>query len=294
MSSSAIVDQLGRGALGVAVAYKLSSDGLKKGSLSRSGSVAAFLVAVATFGCSFRCGATLVAFYWTSSRLTRVGASVKATLEEDASEGGNRGATQVLSCSLVAVLVAVARRVLVGVDGPLAFANGDAVALGDRLSLAYLGFFACCAGDTWASEVGVLSKRPPRSIVAPWRAVVPGANGGVSALGLAASAAGGACVGLCHAACLFAGKRDVVPSVGVGAVAGLGGSLLDSLLGATAQATYYDPERKLVVKRPGPATKRLGGGWAVLSNEGVNVVSSVATTIIVAVYAPFLLRTFGA
>ena len=64
-----------------------------------------------------------------------------------AQEGGQRGAVQVLSCSLFATVLAVAHRYLTGVGDSLV--DCKAQPLGGALLCAYLGFYACCAGDTW-------------------------------------------------------------------------------------------------------------------------------------------------
>ncbi len=53
---------------------------------------------------------------------------------------------------------------------------------------------ACCLGDTFASEIGILSKSTPR-LVTTWRKVPPGTNGGMTLLGTLASACGGALIG---------------------------------------------------------------------------------------------------
>jgi uncharacterized membrane protein len=47
--------------------------------------------------------------------------------------------------------------------------------------------------------------------------------------------------------------QDVFILTAAGFFSGLGGSLLDSVLGATVQATYYDTEKQLVVKKPNPS-----------------------------------------
>ena len=67
--------------------------------------------------------------------------------------------------------------------------------------------------------------------------------------------------------------REVAALAYVGLLAGAGGSLVDSLLGATVQASYYDDERKRIVKRPTATTTHVSG-LPILSNEMVNFVST--------------------
>ena len=166
---------------------------------------------------------------------------MKAKVEEGYAAEGQRGSRQVLACSLIAVVCALLRRVLVGIDGPLRLSTPAEVAcLGNRLTLAFVAFFAACAGDTWASEVGVLSRSAPRLITRPWVVAAPGTNGGVSGLGTLASAAGGVFIGLCHGLIAWpVCARDILALVWVGLLGGVGGSLFDSVLGATVQAFMH-------------------------------------------------------
>lgn len=273
------------------MAAKVAQSGLKKQSLRTSGALSAFAVASLSLACSLRSGITLLFFYWTSSKLTRIGASTKKTLEEDYKVGGKRGASQVLACSLIAIVAAMARRFLVGPDSPLDFITP--VALGNRLTLAFVAFFACCAGDTWASELGVLSKSNPRLVIKPWKKVAPGTNGGVSKIGLAASAAGGLAMGLMHGLCLplqysLSQRLQETLALGVvGFIGGLGGSWLDSILGATIQVSHYDPVEKMILKKPKEGSIKLG--FSLLSNEMVNVVSTAMTAVLAAIFAKPLL-----
>lgn len=245
-----------RVAVAAVAALALAARGLRKQSLSRGGAAAAGVVGFASLACLPRSGIAMVAFYLSSSRLTRMSAGVKQALDADYKAGGQRGASQVLSCSLLSSALAVAHLALVpGGDGPV-FA-GDAAPLHAALLLGTTAHFACCAADTWASEVGVLSAGEPLLVTQPWRRVPRGTNGGVSALGLAASLAGGGFVGLVvwlTGPPLFAAPSASLAQdwqlVPLGMAFGLAGSLLDSLLGATLQETLFDEERRCIRSYP--------------------------------------------
>ena len=59
-----------------------------------AGAVAALAVGSIHMACGLRFGLTLILFYLTSSRLTKVGSKAKAALEEQYQEGGRRTAAQ--------------------------------------------------------------------------------------------------------------------------------------------------------------------------------------------------------
>jgi uncharacterized membrane protein len=140
----------------------------------------------------------------------------------------------------------------------------------------------------------------------PPQVVPPGTNGGISLLGTAAAAAGGLLMGLCsyllQLSDSYLGLAPCGPSTSLGDAviiplamcAGVLGSLLDSLLGATVQYSGLDERSKKVTSaapRPGSedaqCVKRICGR-DVLSNTGVNVAASLLTSAVAAAAAPWL------
>ena len=81
-----------------------------------------------------------------------------------------------------------------------------------------LGSIGCCAGDTWASELGTVinssfdTNKDPILITQPWRRVPKGTNGGVSLVGLVASFAGGLVVGIAFYLGVLMGVGSYVPN----------------------------------------------------------------------------------
>jgi uncharacterized membrane protein len=164
-----------------------------------------------------------------------------------------------------------------------------------------VGAMATVNADTWATELGVLSKWSPR-LITTWRQVERGTSGGVSALGTLASVAGAAAIGLAAIGYLaldglfgavdigavdigragppilkLSGVWEAWQIVLVASVAGLAGSTFDSLLGATVQAIYYDPHRHKETEKRHALDGQLNvhrRGWRWLGNDQVNLFSS--------------------
>jgi len=294
------------------LASLISAHGWRKKSLSPSGALAAFIVGFLTLSGDLRAfGVTLIAFYLIGSRATKYGKEAKARLEDGHHEAGYRGAWQVLSNSATAVAAAFVWKALfvpssphaaisnlLGLDirgflrlnasdvptytasGPDGWCPVDiSIANGwSRFLVATIvGHFACCLGDTLASELGILSRSPPR-LVTTFAVVPPGTNGAMSVVGTLASVAGGGIVGAVMAVSLAVenascGGGALLGVVGWGLLGGGIGSLLDSLLGATVQRTYYSERKKMIVSEES-ADSRAIVGMNMLSNNQVNVVSS--------------------
>ena len=155
-------------------------------------------------------------------------------------------------------------------------ANGGIAALAAALGVwpAAMGAIAAAGADTWATEIGSFSQHPPRSI-RTGAAVPPGQSGGVTALGTAGGVAGA----LAMAACAALVRPGVGSRIVVLTASGTIGMLVDSLLGATAQALYECPVCGRRCERPSDACHgdaRLVRGWRWLDNDGVNFACTVA------------------
>lgn len=79
----------------VAGAVGIAWWGYTRRSLNTSGALAALVVGAATLGCSLRFGATLLAFFFSSSKLTQYKGELKEGLDDQAKKGGQRDWKQV-------------------------------------------------------------------------------------------------------------------------------------------------------------------------------------------------------
>ena len=270
--------------------------GLKRKSIDLSGALVGWVVASSQYITHFSLFCSLGAFFMTSSILTKFKSRVKAKIEDDFKEGGQRNWVQVL-CNggpntLYAFLYLFYQCPFDASINPSASSQVDQ--MGSFLLLASMCGFACCNGDTWASELGsVLATSNPR-LITTWKEVPKGTNGGVSLVGTLASAAGGGVVGLAYylsslavveGGCLSC--YGGVELVGLGVLSGFVGSLIDSLLGATVQFSGWDKEKKRVV---GVMGKNVGHicGADLLDNHLVNLCSSLLTGALMAGVVVFL------
>ena len=79
-----------RSAFGVALAALIAARAVRRRSLDASGGAAGFAVMALHLACGYRYGALLLAFFFTSSKVTKIGEDRKRRVEEDFKEGGQR------------------------------------------------------------------------------------------------------------------------------------------------------------------------------------------------------------
>lgn len=167
-----------------------------------------------------------------------------------------------------------------------------------RVFFAFVGAIATATADVWATELGMLSARPPRLINTGDR-VMRGASGAISLLGLVASLTASSLMGFVGLVLQMAqawltqqtwtGIYNWLPLAA--ALGGTVGCLTDSLLGATAQAIYYcehcEKRTEKRVHSCGEVTSQIRG-WPWLDDAGVDVVSSIVGATVTAGVAVWL------
>jgi uncharacterized protein (TIGR00297 family) len=249
---------------GLALSVLIGGLAYRRRSLTLGGWLGAILTGTLTCGFGgWAWGLALVAFFVTSSALSHFQQVRKQALAgEKFEKSGRRDLLQALANGGAGAFLAL----LYGLGGEP-----------PALLAVFAGIMATVTADTWATELGVLSSHPPR-LVTTWRLVEPGTSGGVTAAGLAASAAGALAIGLA----LSIGRALEQGGwsfwlVAASVVGGVGGSLADSLLGATLQAIYHTPaggetERPFA---PSGAPNQLARGWPWMNNDLVNFLSSL-------------------
>jgi uncharacterized protein (TIGR00297 family) len=241
-------------ALGAALAAVIASLAVRQRALDRGGALAAVLVGTLTFAAGgLAWSRVMIGFFVTGSLLSRVGRQHKRAAATQG-QRGQRDARQVLANGGLAALFAALHL--------MSKQRSD-------WSLPFLGAIASAAADTWATEIGMLSAHPPRSL-RTGRPVPPGTSGAVSLLGLLGMVAGASFVALL--------APRGTPRLPI-AVAGCLGALADSLFGATLQARYScsicqrSLEQPAHPPCPGPAQRV--SGFPGLTNDAVNALATL-------------------
>ena len=242
-------------AVAAVLAGGLALIGRELGWLTLAGAIAAAAVGAAVFVGGGLVGAALLGLFFVSgSLLTRLahGRGGSHRLNE---QSAGRRATQVL-------------------------ANGSWAAIGGILLLGWdcgwlilTGSLAAAQADTWATELGAFSRAPPR-LLSSGKVVPPGTSGGITLLGTVGGTTGAV------AMATLSGVLDLAPKiVAASLVGGVLGMMLDSLLGATLQASYLCQSCGMTgetQKHECGEAAALTHGWAWLDNDAVNLIATGA------------------
>lgn len=241
-----------RVAAGVVLAAVIAFAARASRALSTSGAIAALVVGAASVASGWAWGALLLAFFISSSALSRIGIDIKRRRTSSIVEkGGERDTVQVLANGGVFAMAALGS-VIVPADGWLALAGGA---------------LAAATADTWATEIGTLGGRKPR-LITTWRAVPTGTSGAVTGMGTLGLVLGSAFLAMCTVAVGW--PQDVVLPAFIG---GIVGAVADSVAGATVQrrrrCASCDALTERAVHSCGTPTVHAGGiSW--MDNDAVN------------------------
>lgn len=232
-----------------------------RGSVSSSGVAGGVVVGLVFWlGGDWAVWSLLAVFFVSSSLIGLPAKRLRPQLESKHQRGSRRTWQQVAANTAPMVIASLAL--------PWAQLSVNPMAV-NTLLVAICAGFAAAASDTWAGEIGVLSRRSPKLLWGLEKAEA-GQSGGVSWLGTGGALAGA--LGL-SATGLFTGigARAML----VATCWGFFSSLLDSLLGATLQALYKSSDGQWTEKpedlqgNPHPLVR----GWRWMNNDVVNLVS---------------------
>ncbi|MDY8025127.1 DUF92 domain-containing protein [Paenibacillus polymyxa] len=250
--------------IGLLCAAVVAGAAFYKKSLTLSGFAAAVLMGTVYYGAGnlFWFGILLL-FFITSTLLSRYKKERKAELEKSYAKTGNRDAGQVWANGGLGMLLCL----------------GYAIWPHVTWQLAFVGVMATVTSDTWATEFGSLSRKPPRSVL-NGKVLAPGTSGGVSVLGTAAALAGGVLIGIGAWGFGYAIGTLSLPLwlwALVGGISGSAGAFADSYLGATVQMMRSCTVcgREVEVDSHCGQTTVYVRGWRWMSNDRVNSISSI-------------------
>jgi uncharacterized protein (TIGR00297 family) len=242
--------------------------------------------------CGYRLAAILIGFFISSSLLTKYQSKKKKKIEYDYKEGGQRNGIQVFSNGGIATIFSLIY-LLYFKQYEEIFLDFKKYYWESMLLTMILGHYSCCNGDTWASEIGILSKSKPR-LITNWKQVPAGTNGGITLLGLVASIAGGTFIGIIFyiSSFLFCSNYyDTIPNqwpvILVGSFSGFIGSIIDSFLGAIFQYSGWCSKENKIVYTHSSTTKHISG-LPILNNHMVNFISALITSLFTGYLSQFI------
>jgi uncharacterized protein (TIGR00297 family) len=249
-------------AAGFVLSIAIAAAARRGGALSRSGAVTAIVVATACTAAGWSWAWLLISFFSSATILSKAGESVKRSRAHDIVEkSANRDMWQVLANGGVFAM----------------FALVSLVSHSTLIPAAAAGALAASTADTWSTEIGMLSPSMPRSVLT-MKPVPHGTSGAVTIEGLIASVAGGGFIALI--AVMLGWPLITACSAIAG---GVGGSLIDSLIGATIQEKRWCEQCACGTERAvhtcGTATISAGGVRG-LDNDVVNFLSSIGGALV--------------
>lgn len=237
--------------------------------LSVTGALATFLLGSVVFGIGkWEFSLPLLLFFVLSSLLSKVGKKKKKQFADTFQKGGQRDLGQVFANGGIAGIFVL-------------FWNFFPQQI---FYMAFVGSIAAVTADTWGTEIGVFSKIKPRNII-NFKKVPPGTSGGVTAVGFLGGLLGSLIIVLLskQVTNYYDGLLLGLPALII--IAGLFGSVIDSIVGATIQAQFKCPncgkitEKKLHCENH---QTNIDSGFKMIDNDVVNAICALSGAVFAA------------
>lgn len=229
--------------------------------LTVSGTITAFAMGFISMCLGGFCALSVYLFFLISAAVIGKASKKIRSIEHIQKKGGCRDYMQVLANGGPALLAIIL--------------------YGYSQNMAYLMIFTACLGeaasDTWAGDIGVLSQKDPVSIVT-FTKVPKGLSGGITLLGTGAGFLAAFIFSLLYMGLFDFGHWTYAAIITITAFFGC---LVDSYLGATVQAHYYDEENDCLTEhesRNGKMLEKVRGS-RFFDNDMVNLTSNLVTFV---------------
>lgn len=248
----------------VIVLITLSYVAYKLGALKKSGAIAAVLVGAAIFiGTGVKGLFILGTFFVTSTFWSKFKQDGKRASSDVGEKDGARDYIQVLANGGVPSLASI-----------LYYLDDNPIWL-----IAFVMAIAAANADTWASEIGVLSKREPINLFT-WKRVATGTSGAISLLGTLSAFVGSALIGII--ARILWSQQLTPPLVIAAVIFGFLSMLLDTILGMTLQRKNKCLVCGKITEKKIHCGKEAThySGITLINNDAVNILSILLMTML--------------
>ncbi|MCU7494488.1 MAG: DUF92 domain-containing protein [Ignavibacteria bacterium] len=239
--------------------------------LTRSGSRAAFLLALPLFALGgWKWSVPMIWFFLSSSILSRVRKKCNSGIDLYFEKSGVRDYFQVFSNGGLGGILVI-----------MAYFSDSGL-----FYTVYIGMLSAVCADTWATEIGTLARTKTYNVL-NLQTVEQGSSGGVSIPGTLGSLSGALTVAISSAVWVNEGLILYFCTI---VLAGISGSFIDSLLGATLQSGFYCSicgkltEKKFHCMRP--AVHKKGILW--IGNDLVNLTAGITGGIFAIIFRNIL------
>jgi len=235
----------------------------------------------------------LLAFFLSSSMVSKWKKNQKHTVSLEFSKGSKRDSIQVISNSFPAIIFGIIF-FLADFIPNISTTNEISLFVQSPWLFAAFASLATHNADTWMTEIGIITNKTPRLITSLRKSVPKGTSGGVTIIGSIAGIIGSMIISIMYVLSLIIVSEMPLLNILILfillTIAGIIGGFIDSLEGATVQCIFYcnyclkETERQ--IHKCGKETE-FRKGYRIITNDIVNISSAFISGCIAGIFYLF-------